>query len=317
MYRIGIDLGGTKIAAGIVDESYQLLASDSVPTGLPKAAGQLADEIRQLTDRLLEARGITFEEIASAGIGIPGTVNQATGMVEYANNFGFDHVPFLTMLKDRFPCKLYGENDAKAAAWAEYRAGAGKGSASMIMITLGTGVGGGIILNERLWDGINCAAGEIGHMVIERGGRPCTCGRRGCFEAYASAGALVRSAREKAERVSDSLMNWLCGEDPAKLDGRMILEAVKKGDRAAEEVFREYTEYLAEGTANLINIFQPERVCIGGGLSGAGDALLVPLRELVMPLVYSRTSERNTEILAAQLGNDAGIIGAACLDLLH
>lgn len=313
MYRIGIDLGGTNIAAGIVDKEGQIMAKRSEPTGLPKTAGALAEDIRGLAGRLLAENGLGFEQIMAVGIGIPGTVNRESGTVEYANNFGFEHVPFVSMLKEQFPCPLYAENDAKAAAWGEYRYGAGKGASSLLAVTLGTGVGGGLILNGKIWDGFNGAAGEIGHMVIRRGGRPCTCGRRGCLEAYASATALCALARERAGKEPDSLLNVSCEGDLRKLDGRAVFDCAGKGDPAALDVLEEFLDCLAEGIANLANILQPEIICIGGGLSGAGERLLEPLKERAYPLFYSRASERNPKIVLAGLGNDAGIIGAAVL----
>jgi len=312
-YYMGIDLGGTNIAAGVTDGNFKLLFQSSVPTGLPRPAGELARAVYDMAGDMLAGHGMDFGHIKSMGIGIPGTVNRETGMVEYANNFGFDHVPFLKMIKELFPCPVYGENDAKAAAWGEYLAGAGQGSSSMVAVTLGTGVGGGIILNGRILEGYNMAAGEIGHMVVEKGGRPCNCGRRGCLEAYASATALIGRARQEAGRQSDSLLNFLCKENPEAIDGRMVFEAAAAMDPAAIQVLEEFLDYLAEGLANIINLLQPEVVCIGGGLSGAGDRLLVPLKEKVEPLLYSRSSQKNARIVAAALGNEAGIIGAAGL----
>lgn len=310
MYYVGVDLGGTNIAAGLVDEGYRLLAKASTPTGLPRAPEEIADTIYQLAARLLQANGVGFPQVESVGVGIPGTVNRAEGVVEYANNFGFRNVPLVRMLKGWFPCPVWAENDAKAAAWGEYLAGAGKGCQSMVAVTLGTGVGGGVILDGRLWDGCNNAAGELGHMVVERGGRPCTCGRRGCLEAYASATALVQRGREEAKKHPDSLLGRMAAMEPG-LNGQKIFEAAAKGDEAANGVVGEFFGYLAEGVANIINILQPERLCIGGGLSGAGEQLLFGLRERVWPLVYSRGSQANTHILLAELGNDAGLVGAA------
>lgn len=314
MLRIGIDLGGTKIAAGLVDENRVLGSSIQEPTGLPRPAGELAEAIYHLADRLLKEQGLTFQDVESVGIGIPGTVNKETDCIEYANNFGFENVPFLKMLKELFPCPVYGENDAKAAAWGEYLAGAGRGSRSMTAVTLGTGVGGGIILDGKILEGHNGAAGELGHMVIYQNGRPCTCGRRGCLEAYASATALVSRAKEAMEHCETSMLWNLCGRNLSEVNGRIIFEASKKGDPTACEVLDSFTEDLSDGIANIINILQPEVLCIGGGLSGAGEALLAPVREKTAPKIYSRASEKNTRILLAELGNGAGIIGAACLN---
>lgn len=308
MYNIGIDLGGTNIAMGLVDENCQLVYQVSEPTNLPKSPEQLADDIHAQAVRMLADRGLTEADVGCAGIGIPGTVNQAEGTVEYANNFGFDNVPFVRLLQQRFSCRLLAANDAGAAAWGEYLAGCGRGAKSMVAMTLGTGVGGGIILNGHLWGGCNSAAGEMGHMVIHTGGRPCTCGRKGCLEAYASATALVQRAGEALADAPESLL----AKGP--IDGRAVFAAAKAGDPTAARVLDEFITDLAEGVTNIINIWQPELLCIGGGLSGAGAQLLDPLRRKVAPMIYSRYSRRNTRLELASLGNAAGIIGAAVLD---
>lgn len=308
MYNIGIDLGGTNIAMGLVDENLQLVYQVSEPTNLPKSPERLADDIHALAVRMLADRGLTEADVGCAGIGIPGTVNQAEGTVEYANNFGFDNVPFVRLLQERFACPLLAANDAGAAAWGEYLAGCGKGVKSMVAMTLGTGVGGGIVLNGRLWSGCNAAAGEMGHMVIHTGGRPCTCGRRGCLEAYASATALVQRAKEALADAPESLL----AKGP--IDGRAVFAAARAGDETAARVLDEFITDLAEGVTNIINVLQPELLCIGGGLSGAGAQLLDPLRKKVAPMIYSRYSRRNTRLELASLGNAAGIIGAAGLD---
>lgn len=308
MYNIGIDLGGTNIAMGLVDENLQLVYQVSEPTNLPKSPERLADDIHALAVRMLADRGLTEADVGCAGIGIPGTVNQAEGTVEYANNFGFDNVPFVRLLQERFACPLLAANDAGAAAWGEYLAGCGKGVKSMVAMTLGTGVGGGIVLNGHLWSGCNAAAGEMGHMVIHTGGRPCTCGRRGCLEAYASATALVQRAKEALADAPESLL----AKGP--IDGRAVFAAARAGDETAARVLDEFITDLAEGVTNIINVLQPELLCIGGGLSGAGAQLLDPLRKKVAPMIYSRYSRRNTRLELAGLGNAAGIIGAAGLD---
>lgn len=310
MYRIGIDLGGTNIAVGVIDEKKQIIFKSSIPTDLPQKPEALAEKIGKFVLQVLEKAGIAVEEIQAAGIGIPGTVNPDNGVVEYANNLDFVNVPFLKMLEPYFPFPVSAANDAKAAAWGEYMAGAGQGASSMVMITLGTGVGGAAVLNGKIVDGYNYAAGEIGHMVIERNGRKCTCGRKGCFEAYASATALVEDAVKAMLKNPDSLLYKKCGGNPEAVNGRLVFEAVGEGDEVAAQVLNQFIEYLAEGTANIINIFQPEVVCIGGGISGAGEAFLKPLKEAVTPMVYSRDSERNAKLICAKLGNDAGIIGA-------
>ncbi|MDC7288424.1 ROK family glucokinase [Blautia schinkii] len=317
MYRIGIDLGGTNIAVGILNQEMKIVHRASIPTDLPQKPETLADRIAELVFQMLKETEIPAEAVISAGIGIPGTVNPHNGMVEYANNLDFIQVPFSKILGRFFPFPLYGVNDAKAAAWGEYVAGAGKGSSSMMMVTLGTGIGGAMIINGKIVDGFNFAAGEIGHMVIEHNGRLCNCGRRGCFEVYASATALVEEAERAALACRDSLLYKVQNGASEKINGKVFFDAVRKGDETAASVLEWFTGYLSVGICNLVNIFQPEILCIGGGISSAGEILFAPLREKVYPLVYSRDSEINTKIAGAKLGNDAGIIGAAGLESLN
>ncbi len=314
MYRIGIDLGGTNIAAGLVDESMRIVDKASVSTRAPRPMADLADDIAALVRKLLERGGLDRQDLAAVGVGVPGTANRENGHLEDANNLGFDDEPFLPVLEERLeglPVRF--GNDANAAAWGEYRAG-DYPEDSFIMMTIGTGIGGGVILNGKLWDGINGAAAEFGHMVIRRDGAPCTCGRRGCFEAYASAAALVRQARERMQMEVRTRLWTLCGGDPGRLEAKTVFDGAAAGDRASIELLDAYTTSLAEGTANIINLFQPAVLCVGGGVSRAGEALLRPLREKTAQRVYSRNAKRNTRLVLAQLDNDAGILGAALLE---
>jgi glucokinase len=314
MLYLGIDLGGTNIVAGIVSEDNKIVCKKSVLTNLPKSPVEIVEEIYSLTESLLTDEKLTFKDIRSIGIGIPGTVNLKTGVVEFANNLNFIRVPLINLIKQYFPIPVYYENDARAAAFGEYIAGAGRTSSSMIMMTLGTGVGGCIILNGKIWHGINSAAGEIGHMVIQYNGKQCSCGRKGCLEAYASASALTEKAVCEVEKHPDSML-YSAIHTTKKCNGKMVIDAVRQNDLTACSIFNTYCEYLSEGIINLINIFQPEKFIIGGGLSASGDLLLKPLKELVYPKIYSRYSSINTDIRLAELGNDAGIIGAARIAL--
>ena len=236
-------------------------------------------------------------------------------MIEYSNNLGWYDVPLVQMLEERTGKKVYIENDANAAAYGEYVAGAAKKADSSVMVTLGTGVGGGIVLNNKIYTGFNFAGAELGHSVIVVDGRPCTCERRGCLEAYASATGLITTTREYMEKYKDSVMWDLVEHDLSKVSGRTAFDAMRKGDKAGKMVVDEYIKYLACGITNIINTFQPDILCIGGGICHEGDTLMVPLKEIVKREVYSRNSAKNTEIVAASLGNDAGIIGAALLGM--
>lgn len=318
MFRIGVDLGGTNIAAGLVDGQYRILDRESVKTNVPRPAESIIRDIAGLVEKLCERNGLNQREIEAVGVGVPGTINEDTGYVEYSNNIRFENVPFIELLSGLISIPVRFGNDANVAALGEYLAG-GYNVQSFVMVTLGTGVGSGIILDGKLIKGINFAASELGHTVIKMGGEQCTCGRRGCFEAYASATALIRDARRMLEKErtdnqeESSVILKLCGGDMEKLEAKHIFDAVKLGDKAAGELFSNYTEYLAEGIANIINILQPELICIGGGVSKAGDMLLEPVKEKVAGKIFSKNSAKNTDIKLARLDNDAGIIGAAML----
>lgn len=317
MYRIGVDLGGTNIAAGIVDEEYKLLLSDSVPTGAEREPALIVDDMAALCRRLCEKFGIALSDVASVGVATPGIANHDTGVVEYANNLPFRRLPLAQMLRDRLGIeRVRIENDANAAAWGEAVAGAASGTSSSVMITLGTGVGGGIIIDNKVYSGFNYAGAELGHIVIHVGGEPCSCGRKGCWEAYSSATALIRMTREKIEECEKegraTLMTQLAREK-GKVSGRTAFDAKRKGDEAAAEVVEKYICYLAEGLANIVNIFQPEVISLGGGISNEGDYLLNLLLPEVHKRMYGGGIVSTPDIRIAKLGNNAGIIGAAML----
>ena len=319
MYRIGIDLGGTNIAVGIVNEKFEIVAQDSTPTLVGRPSEQIVDDIAMLCKRLCETLGIKDSDVDSLGIASPGIVDDETGNVIYANNLGFRHFPILPMLRERLAIKeMHIENDANAAAWGEAVAGAAKGSKSSVMITLGTGVGGGINDSGKVFKGFNSAAGELGHIVIEVDGRPCTCGRRGCWEAYSSATGLINMTKEKLAECEASGRATSMTEQvvqKGKVNGRTAFDGLRAGDEAAKEVVDTYIKYLASGIASMINIFQPEVLSIGGGISNEGQYLLDLLIPEVRKQTYGNGLVPSTDIRIAQLRNDAGIIGAAVLGL--
>ncbi len=314
-YAVGIDLGGTNIAAGVVDETGKLLCSRTVKTKAPCTPDEIADRIAALCRAVTEDAGMVPEQIAWIGAGVPGSVDKNTGILEYANNLGFRDVPLGTMLGNRLQCPVFLDNDANAAAWAEYCVGAGKGCCDMVMMTLGTGVGGGIIEKGHIVAGCNWAAGELGHFVIERGGIPCSCGMCGCFEQYASVSALVRQTRKAMEKAPKSLMWKLAGNDEQNVNGRTAFDAMRQGDSEAKEVVDRYIYDLCIGVTSMINIFQPEVFCIGGGISREGETLIAPIRKYVKQYGYARGSKHQPRITAARLAGDAGIIGAALLGM--
>lgn len=314
MYYIGIDLGGTNIAVGIVDESFKIVKKGSTPTLVNRDPELIIADMGKLCLELLAETGIGLEEVVCAGIAAPGSVNPRTGIIEYANNLPFLRFPIADTLRKYLPVrKVFLENDANAAALGEAVGGAAKGKRLSVMITLGTGVGGGVIIDGKIYSGFNYAGAELGHTVIEYNGRQCSCGRKGCFEAYASATALVSMTKEKLAACKDTLMWEMCGNDLNKADARIAFAAMKKGDRAGKEVVDMYISYLACGITNMINIFQPEVLLIGGGVCNEKDYLLKPLTEIVNADQYTRNQAVKTEIKIAALGNDAGIVGAAAL----
>ena len=313
MYKLGIDLGGTNIVAGVVDENYKIVATGSVKTNCPRPAEEIADDMALAAKTAIENAGLKISDIDAMGVGSPGAIDPVNGVICYANNLDFYDVPIAAMLKERLGTDFYIENDANAAAYGEYIAGAGKGTKNFIAITLGTGVGGGVIIDGKIYSGSNYAGAELGHTVINMDGEVCTCGRQGCWEAYASATALIRQTKQAMVRYPKSVMWELCGGDINNVNGRTAFDAMRKDDEAGKRVVARYIEFVAVGVSNVINIFQPEILCIGGGISKEGDTLIVPLKASVKGENYARNIPQTTEIRAAALGNDAGIIGAAYL----
>ena len=319
MYRIGIDLGGTNIAAGIVDSEFRIIAKDSTPTVVSEGAERVAEDIAALCKKITAENGVSMSDIESIGIATPGIANSADGVVEYANNLPFRKFPIASLIKKATGVSnVHIENDANAAAWGEAIAGAAKGTSNSVMITLGTGVGGGIIIDHKVYSGFNFAGAELGHIVIEHNGRPCSCGRHGCWEAYSSATGLIRMTKEKIEYCKENGIPTAMSamvEKSGKVSGRTAFDAMRAGDKAAKEVVDMYIAYLACGLANIVNIFQPEVVSIGGGISNEGQSLIDMLVPLVKAETYGGGIVKETELRIAKLGNDAGIVGAATLGM--
>lgn len=307
---IGIDVGGTNLKAGLVDEQGAILAVERMPLGTFRGPEPFAQTLAELAKAVLRKGGAEPGDIAYVGMGIPGAVEE--GDILYTCNIPMRDVPLSGLFRRHLDLPVLLGNDADCAAVGEWACGAGRGTRDFVIITLGTGVGGGFILNGKLYAG-GGMVGEVGHMVIERDGVPCNCGRRGCWEAYASASALVRETREAMEAHPDSLLHTVA-EELGGVEGRTVFMAAERGDAVAQEVCREYVGYLATGVTNLVNILQPEVLAVGGGVAGAPDALLMePLRRLVETECYPRHADKLPRILRAELGNDAGIIGAALL----
>ena len=314
MYTIGIDLGGTNIVASVVDDDYNIIGTSKTPTNSPRSADEIFDDIADVCEEAVKTAGLTMEDIDSVGMGTPGTVNQ-DGVIEFANNLAFNNVPARTMLAKRINKpeeKVFIENDANCAALGEAYAGCGNGAKDFVAVTLGTGVGSGVIIGGKIVNGVNYAGGECGHMVIVVDGEQCSCGRKGCWEAYASATALIRQTKKAMEEYPDSLMHKLAKEE-GKVSGRTAFDAMRLGDIAGIKVVDDYIKYVACGLIDIVNALQPEIICIGGGICNEGETLMKPLRRFVQSERYSIHSKIQTKIVKAELGNDAGVIGAALL----
>lgn len=308
---IGIDLGGTNIAAGLINKEGKILHKDSVKAGANRHYSEIIKDMAELSKKVAIDGGCSLEDIEWVGIGSPGSCDNENGILIYANNLGFANTPMRAEFQKHFDVPVYIANDADCAAYGEAMVGAAKGTSDSVTVTLGTGVGGGIIIDNKIITGFNSCGGELGHMIILVDGEPCSCGKKGCWEAYASATALIRQTKKAMEENPDSLM-WKEVASLDEVNGRTSFEAAKKGDKAAQAVVDTYLRYVAVGVSNIVTVFQPEKVLIGGGISNEGESILVPIREYVSAHDYCKTDKKVT-IEKAMLGNDAGIIGAAFL----
>lgn len=305
----GIDLGGTFIKCGIVTEEGKILVKDKIPTGKERDYREIAADMASLVKRLEKKAGVCVDAV---GIGSPGTIDSRNGVIVYSNNIAWRNVPLCSEIEKRLHLPTYITNDANAAALGEHFCGAGKKYSSLILVTLGTGVGGGIVIDGRLFEGNKSAGAEIGHSVIRMGGEKCTCGRRGCFEAYASATALIRQTRRAMERHPESKM-WEIAGTLDGVDGKTAFDGQRAGDPVACRVVKFYIRCLAEGICNLLNEFRPEAILLGGGVCGEGDNLLLPLKKEVDKRLFGGTDYAPFDLCTASLGNDAGLCGAARL----
>ncbi len=305
---IGIDLGGTNIAVGMVDDNGKILAQESLPTLSGRSYEEIVKDMAVLCEKVAEQSGHSMKEVDAIGIGSPGAVDSENGVVIFAGNLKFEKAPIALEMRKYFDIPVNLENDANAAAYGEY-AVCGHEAESFVFITLGTGVGGGIIINNQIYRGFNGAGAEIGHMTLKMDGKPCTCGRKGCFEVYASVTALIEQTVQAMSKNPESMMNdWI--KENGHVSGRTAFECAAKGDEAAMQVKDTYIRYVAEGVTSIVNIFQPDMLVIGGGISREGDVLLKPLKGYVSNGDFNKFMKK-TDIQTAKLFNDAGIIGAA------
>lgn len=317
-YAIGVDLGGTSIKAGLVDAQNRIVEKVSCETNLPRPEREVEQRIAGLCEKLCVQAGVSLAtQVASIGIGTPGSVNAETGIVDFSENFNYRNWHLAEAMETLLRRGVHIENDANAAAYGEYIAGAARGAKCAVAITLGTGIGGGIIIDGKIFSGFNSAGAELGHTVIVKGGRPCMCGRRGCWEQYASARALTEDTRAALREAPDNIMWQYIAGDLARVDAKTAFDAMRAGDALGTRLVQDFIEYVACGVTNVINIFQPEIICIGGGVSKEGEPLRKRICEIVDQEDYARDGMKRTRIVIAQLRNNAGIIGAANLGALH
>ena len=311
MYTLGVDLGGTNLVVGLVDENRQIAAKTSVPTRAPRSAQSICDDIAALCDRLLSGMGTDRSALQWAGIGSPGII--CNGVVLYASNLQFENVPLEQILQEKLGKPVFLQNDGNAAAYGELIAGAGQGYSSLAALTIGTGIGGGIVLDGAVYSGFNGGAGELGHTVIVANGRTCSCGKAGCVEAYCSATSLRALTQEAMLDDPHSVMWELCDNDLEAVGAKTAFDAMRRGDETGSRVVSDFIFHLSLGVSNTINLLQPEVFCLGGGVAREGETILRPLRELVGQQTYIRQEDLRPKIVSAQLGGDAGLIGAALL----
>ena len=312
-YRIGVDLGGTTIKVGLLDENGQLLGKKSGETDPYNRTWQeVVGDMALLIRALLEEKGITEEDCVSIGVGSPGMIDHENGKVVFAGNFNWIDVPLLAELGKHFTLPMRLANDADCAVLGEVVAGAAKGAKHVVLFTLGTGVGSGVVVDGRLQGG-GPGGMEYGHTVIEMDGEACTCGQRGCIEAYASATALIRDAKRAAEKDKSSNLWELCGGDLSNMNGMIPFKAAQAGDETAQGVVDNYIRYVGIATINAVNIWRPEKVLLGGGIANEGDPLIIPVNDYVRTRVFAGERGAVPLITRAALGNDAGLYGAAAL----
>ncbi len=312
MVYIGIDLGGTGVQVGVVDESGTIIARDGFPTGVGRPYQEIIKDMADSSLAALAKAGLTLDDVHSVGVGVPGIADARTGRVVFCTNLGWRDVPLREEFQRYLNKPVHIDNDATVAGLAESVAGVSAGTDSSVFVTLGTGVGGGIVIHGKVWSGFHGVGSELGHMILELDGEPCTCGNRGCVERYCSATAIIRMARELVARHPDSLVLTLAQGDPDNINAKMVFDAAREQDPVGMKVFRRYVIYLSQALASVMQLLDPEVVVLGGGVSKAGSFLLDAVRaEVPRYLLFKELPHARIEL--AKLGPDAGIIGAAML----
>jgi len=309
-YFVGIDLGGTDIKVGVIDDEYRIVSKHLVPTQAKRSIDEIVADMAAAGKTAVEKAGLKESDIIHVGIGVPGSVNSKTNKILLAPNLNWKNIDFIPLFKRFWDVPVFLGNDADAAVLAEVYAGAARGYDYAIMLTLGTGVGGGFVLDKKLYTGFGLGT-EPGHTIIVADGVQCACGAKGCLEAYASVTGLIREAKLIMAKYPDSLLHSLCGGDDSRVNGKIIFDAVRQGDEAANIIVADYVKYLGVGIASLCNALKPQVVILGGGVCHAGEPLFGPLDKIVESLIFSTDDGGMPLIVRAELGNDAGTIGAA------
>ena len=309
-YYVGIDLGGTDIKAGVIDEGFNIVAKHVVPTNPGRLVDEIVADMADAGKTAVKMAGLAESDIIYVGVGIPGAVNSKTNIIILTPNVGWKNVDFIPIFKKYWDIPVFLGNDADAAALAEVYAGAARGYDNVVVLTLGTGVGGGFVFDKKIFTGGGFGT-EPGHIIIVADGEPCGCGARGCLEAYASVTALIREAKQIMAEHPDSLLHTLCEGDSSRVNGKIIFDAAKQDDTAAKAIVSDYVKYLGAGIASFCNALRPQAIILGGGVCNAGEPLFAPLDKIVESLIFSTGDVEIPPILRAELGNDAGIIGAA------
>lgn len=312
-YKIGVDIGGTTIKVGILNEAYEVLKKTAVPTPKENLPESMFDSIAKAVEDVLQLAGIAPEQCKGLGAGCPGVVDSKKGEVRYSNNIRMENVALVKALEERLPFPAYINNDANCAALGEQAAGVAKGCDNIVMFTLGTGVGGGIIINGKIFEGGYAGGAEIGHIVNGAEGRICTCGRKDCLETYASATALIQDALKAAKENPDGKLWELCGRTEAGMNAKIVFDAADAGDAQAQAIIDHYVQHLADGIEDIVNIFRPDAIVLGGGVCAQGKKLTDPIEAYLQENSFGKEKVFIPKVLIAQNGNDAGIIGAAAL----
>ena len=313
MFSIGIDIGGMSIKVGLVDANGTIVAKNVVKTA--KTADICISNMVAQINQLLSDNNLIVRDFKGLGIGCPGAVSSDSGVVNFLPNLGWINIPLRERLQNYFNLPIKISNDANVATLAEVLYGSAKEFSTAIMFTLGTGVGGGIVIDNKLYEGTNGRGAELGHCTLILNGKPCTCGRNGCVEAYVSATALIEQTKEAMLEDRSSILWQYSHGDINNVDGKMAFTAEKQGDVTAKKVIDNYVTYLSESILNMLNIFRPEAFILGGGISQQGENLTRRVTEYLEKFDYGYKFAPKTKVITASLGNDAGIIGASALVL--